>query len=84
MNLAEFFTEPSNRIKTVPFKVEWKDYLGDWHFLLTVNHLDLDGAAFWARRQLREALAVLHLPVKTVVRVCDDRSDRTVLVPLGD
>jgi len=82
--LQNLFAEPSTRTKTRRFDVQWRDYTGEWHFLTYVNHADLDGAARWARRQLREALAVLHLPVKTVVRVCDDRADRTVLVPLGD
>jgi len=82
--LQNLFAEPSTRTKTVPFKVEWRDYTGEWHYLFCVDHVDLDGAARWARRQLREALAVLHLPVKTVVRVNDDRNDRSVLVPLGD
>jgi hypothetical protein len=65
--LLNMFTEPSTRTKTRPFKVEWRDYLGEWHYLYSVQHLDLDGAAFWARRQLREALAVLGLAPKTVV-----------------
>lgn len=82
--LQNLFAEPATRSKVKPFQVEWKDYLGDWHYLYTVNHLDLDGAATWARRQLREALAVLHLPVRTVVRVVDGRTDHSVLVPLGD
>ena len=70
--------------KTRTFNVEWRDYTGKWNHLFSVEHIDIDGAARWAGRRVREALAALNMRPKTMVRVSDDRSDRAVLVPLSE
>jgi len=70
--------------KTRAFNVEWRDYTGGWNHLLWVEHIDLEGAARWAGRRVREALAGLNITVKTIVRVSDDRTDRAILVPLSE
>lgn len=69
--------------KTRAFKVEWRDYTGQWNHLMFVEHIDLDGAARWAGRRVREALGALGIQPKTMVRVSDDRNDRAILVPLS-